>query len=208
MRKRKSTRSSWWWTTINRKTKQQNKRQGTHKDKLRENINSGREEKSVKPQQRAHSNRLRWHKIFNSSNVFSMFSKERRFRSNQIIHITHPGIKFQILELCFPSHWCQQDNKPAVDLGITQCTPKAWSMRDHREWVTGQWSKRWSTDSLSPQHIQHRFTTMRSPSIRLSKVRIRLCAAVHKKKATRLGIFGFHTPFQGNKRFGLPWITW
>ena len=182
MRKMKSISSSWWWTTRNRKTKQQNKRKGTQKDKLRENINSERDEKSVKPQQRAHSNRLRWHKIFNSSNVFSMFSKEQRFRSNQTIHIKHPRIKFQIFELCFPSHWCQQDNKPVVILGITQCTPKAWSMKEHKEWVTGQWSRRWSTDSPSPQHIQHRFTKMRSLSMRLSKVRIRLCAVVHKKK--------------------------
>ena len=138
-----------------------------------------------------------------------MFSKERRLRSNQTIHNKYPGIKFQIFELCFPSHWCQQDNKPAVVLGITQCTPKAWSMKDHKECVTGQWSKRWTTDSPSPQHIQHRFTKMRSLSMRLSKVRIRLCAAVHKKKATRLGILGFHTPFQvlPNKFFHLKSIS-
>ena len=72
--------------------------------KLREDINSEREEQSVKPQQRDHSKRLRWHKTFNLSNVFSLSSKEQRFRSNHTIHIKHPGTKFQMSELCFPSH--------------------------------------------------------------------------------------------------------
>ena len=72
--------------------------------KLRESINSVIEEQSVKPQQRDHSKRLRWHKSFNSPNVFSMSSKERRFRSNHTIHIKHPGTKFQMSELRFPSH--------------------------------------------------------------------------------------------------------
>ena len=72
--------------------------------KLRESINSVIEEQSVKPQQRDHSKRLRWHKSFNSPNVFSMSSKERRFRSNHTIHIKHSGTKFQMSELRFPSH--------------------------------------------------------------------------------------------------------
>ena len=80
------------------------KERENQKDNLRENINSERDEESEKPQQRDHSKRLRWHKTFNSSTVFSKFSKERRFHSNQTIHIKHPGIKFQICELCFPSH--------------------------------------------------------------------------------------------------------
>ena len=130
----KSTSCSWWWTTRNRRNKQQNKREGNQKDNLRENINSKRDEESVKPQQQDHSKRLRWHKTFNSSNIFSMFSKERRFPSNQTIHIKHPRIKFQIFELCFPSHWYQQDNNPTTDFGITQWIPKAWSMKDHNFW--------------------------------------------------------------------------
>ena len=98
-KKERSTSCSRWWTTRNRWNKQQNKGEGNQKDNLMENINSERDEESVKPQQRNHSKRLRWHKTFNSSNVFSMFSKEQRFRSNQTIHI-----KFQIFKLCFPSH--------------------------------------------------------------------------------------------------------
>ena len=125
-----------------------------------------------------------------------MSSKEWRFRSNHTIHIKHPGTKFQMSELCFPRHWCQQDNKPATELGITQWIPNAWSIKVHREWVTGQWRRRWSTDSLSQQHIQHQVANGRPLSIRLSKVRIRPCAAIYKKNATRLGIFGFQTPFQ------------
>ena len=129
----KSTSCSWWWTTRNRWNKQQNKGEGNQKDNLRENINSEKDEQSVKPQQWDHS----------------MFSKERRFHSNQTIHIKHPGIKFQIFELCFPSHWCQQDNNPATDLNITQWIPKDWSMKVYKVRVIGQWSRKWSTDSPS-----------------------------------------------------------
>ena len=89
----------------NRKKKnKQHSKTRTQETKLRENINSEGEEQLVKPQQRDHSKRLRWHKTFNSSNIFSLSSKERRFRSNHTIHIKHPGTKFQMSELCFPSH--------------------------------------------------------------------------------------------------------
>ena len=100
---RKSTSCSRWWTT-GKKNKKHNKI-SNQETKLREDINSEREEQSVKPQQWDHSQRLRWHKTFNSSKVFSISSKERRFRSNHTIHIKHPGTKFQMSELCFPSHW-------------------------------------------------------------------------------------------------------
>ena len=75
----KNTRSSWWWTTRNKRKKykkqtaQQTK--GSQETKLREDKNSEREEQSVKPQQRDHSKKLRWHKTFNSSNVFCLSSK-------------------------------------------------------------------------------------------------------------------------------------
>ena len=161
-----STSCSWWWTRRNRWNKQQNKQ----KVNLRENINSERDEESVKPQQRDHSKRLRWHITFNSSNIFSMFSKVRWFCSNQTIHIKHPGIKFQIFELCFPSHWCQQDNNHAANPGITQWIPNAWSIKVHKVCVTGQWGRRWFTNSPSQQHIQHQFTKGRPLSMRLSNV--------------------------------------
>ena len=67
-----------------KKNKQQNNREGDQKDNLRENINSERDEESVKPQQQDHSIRLRWYKTFNSTNVFSLFSKERWIRSNHL----------------------------------------------------------------------------------------------------------------------------
>ena len=94
-------------------------KEGSQETKLREDINSNREEQWVKPQQQDHSNRLRWHKTFNSSNFFSLSLKNRRFRSNHTIHIKHPRTKFQMFKLCFPSHWCQQDNKPTTDPSIT-----------------------------------------------------------------------------------------
>ena len=131
-KKRKSTSCSWWWTRRNKRTNSTTKKRN-QETKLREAINSERVEQSVKPQQRDHSNRLRWHNTFSSSNVFSLSSKEWRFRSNYTIHIKHPGTKFQMSELRFPSHWCQQDNKPTTDPGIIQWIPKAWIIKVHRE---------------------------------------------------------------------------
>ena len=75
---------------------------GNQETKLREDKNLEREEQSVKPQQRDHSKRIQRHKSFNSSNVFSLSSKDRRFRSNHTIHIKHSGTKFQMSKLCFP----------------------------------------------------------------------------------------------------------
>ena len=102
--------------------KKENKQHNTKRNQetmLRDGMNSEREEQSVKPQQRDHSKRLRWYKTFNSSNVFSLSSKEQRLRSNHTIHIKYPGTKFQMFEFCFPIHLCQQDNKPASEPGIT-----------------------------------------------------------------------------------------
>ena len=81
-----------------KRIKQTTKKREIRKN-LRENINSEREKQSVKPQQRNHSKRQRWHKTFNSSKVFLVSSKEQQFRSNQAIHIKQPGIKFQIFEV-------------------------------------------------------------------------------------------------------------
>ena len=86
------------------KKNKQHSKTSNQETKLREYVNSKKEEQSVKPQQRDHSKRLHWHNTFNLSNVFSLSSKERRFRSNHTIHIKHPGTKFQMSKLCFPSH--------------------------------------------------------------------------------------------------------
>ena len=83
----------------NKKNNKQHNKTRNQETKLRENINLEGEEQSVKPQQRDHSIRLRWHKTFNSSNIFSLSSKERRFHSNLTIHIKNPGTKFQMSEL-------------------------------------------------------------------------------------------------------------
>ena len=67
-----------------KENKQHNKKRN-QESKLRDSMNSEREEQSVKPQQRDQLKRLRWHKTFNSSNIFSLSSKERRLRSNHKI---------------------------------------------------------------------------------------------------------------------------
>ena len=53
--KEKSTRCSWWWTTRKKKEHTAQQKEGNQETKLREDINSEREEQSVKPQQRDHS---------------------------------------------------------------------------------------------------------------------------------------------------------
>ena len=55
---------------------QTTKKEGNQKANLRENINSKRKDQLVKSQQRDQSKRLRLHRTFNSSNVFSVSSKE------------------------------------------------------------------------------------------------------------------------------------
>ena len=91
--RKKHTGCSLWWTqkSINSRQKQRNQ-----EPSLIEEKNSRREEQSVKPQYRDQSNSLRWHKSFNSTNVFSKSSKKLRLCSNQIVHIKQPRIKFQI----------------------------------------------------------------------------------------------------------------
>ena len=84
---------------IRKKDNKQHNKRRNYETKLRDSMNSERKGQSVKPQQRDHSKRLRWHKTFNSSNVFSLSSKEQRLCSNHTIHIKHPGTKFQMSEL-------------------------------------------------------------------------------------------------------------
>ena len=55
---------------------QTTKKEGNQEANLRENINSKRKDQLVKSQQRDQSKRLRLHRTFNSSNVFSVSSKE------------------------------------------------------------------------------------------------------------------------------------
>ena len=55
---------------------QTTKKEGNQEANLRENINSRRKDQLVKSQQRDQSKRLRLHRTFNSSNVFSVSSKE------------------------------------------------------------------------------------------------------------------------------------
>ena len=167
-----------------------------------------RVKQSEKPQHRDQSKRVRWHKSINWTTVFPLFSKERRFRSVQIFHIKQPGTRFQISELCFPSQWYQQNNKPATEPGMTHSIPNNRSIWVHKEWAIGQRSNRWFTDSSLQQHIQQRFTKGRPRSIRLSKVRIWPWAAVHIKNATLLGTLTFQMPFQGKMEGVAFWILW
>jgi len=123
---------------------------------------------------------------------FSLASKECWFLSIQTTHIKQPGTTFQMSEENFPNQKLQQDTKLFTEPGMTHWIPNTCKIRTHNEWATGQYRRRWSTVSSLQQHIQHRFTKGRPRSIRLSKVSIRPCAAVHMKKATLLGILKNH----------------
>ena len=94
-KKRKKTKVFMMMNTGKQKqTTKKKKSRGYSKRKT----NSKREEKSVNPEHQDQSKRLRWHRYFNSTNVFSMSSKERQFHSIHTIHIKQPGIKFQVSE--------------------------------------------------------------------------------------------------------------
>ena len=92
----------------------------------------------MKPQHRDQSKRVRLQNSNNWTTVFSSSSKDRRFRSDQIVHIKQPGIKSQISELCFPIQWYQLNNKSTTEPGMTQSIPNNWSIDIHKEWVIGQ----------------------------------------------------------------------
>ena len=151
----------------------------------------------MKPQHQDQSKRVRWQNSNNWATVFSSSSKDRRFRSDQIVHIKQPRTKSQISELCFPIQWYQLNNNSTTEPGMTQSIPNNRSIDIHKEWVIGQKSNRWSTDSELQQHKQQRFTKGRPRSIRLSKVRIWPWVAVHMKEATLLRTLTFQIPFQG-----------
>ena len=139
---------------------------------LRDKRNSLKEEQSKRPQHQDQSKRVCWHKSNNWARDFSISSKVRQLRSVHIIHIKQPWIKFQISELCFPSHYCQQNNKSTTKPGMTQWIPNNQSICTHREWANEQNTRRRSTDSSLKQHIQHWFAKGQPQSIRLSNVRI------------------------------------
>ena len=119
---------------------------------LIEEIKSVRVEQSEKPQHWDQSKRVLWQNFNNWTTVFSSSSKARRFRSDLIVHIKQPGTKSNISELCFPSQWNQQNNKFSTEPGMTQSIPNNRSIYIHKEWVIGQKSNKWSTDSALQQH--------------------------------------------------------
>ena len=96
----------------NRKQMKQtaNKGEGNQEVNLRENINSERDEESVIPQQRDHSKRLCWHKTFNSSNVFSMFSKEQRFKVKVLFMIYLDGCSHTFSKHLNAAMFCENNH--------------------------------------------------------------------------------------------------
>ena len=113
-----------------------------------------------------------------------------------MVHNKQPRTKFQISELCFPSQLYQQNNKFTTKPGITQSIPNSRSIYTYKEWAIEQKSNRWSIDSTLQQHIQQQFSKGWPRSVKLSKVRIWLWAAVHVKKSTLLGTLAFQMSFQ------------
>ena len=150
------------------KRQQKAKKQKNQETILREEMNSIIEEQSKMPQHRDRSQRVCWHKSCNWPNNFSISSKERWFRSVQMIHLKQPGNKCQIFELCFPTHWHQQKNKLTTEPGMDHWIPKFWSICTYKEWAAVQRRRMWSTVS-SLQHIQHQFAKERPLIIRLSQ---------------------------------------
>ena len=142
-----------------------------------------REEPSEKPQHRDQSKRVRWHKSINWANDFLVSLKERWFRSVQIIYIKLLGTKFQISELCFPSHCYQQNNKTTTEPGMTQWIPNTWSICTHKKWAIRQKNKevihRFLISTTYTTSICQRVTS-KHKSIQCNNLAMNCCP--HKKK--------------------------
>ena len=84
----------------------------------------------------------------------SLSSKNLLFLSLQRHHIKQWGTinHIWLFRWC-PSQHCQQARSPTIDYGITQLTPNKPKTVDHKSIATGQWRKRWSTNSPLHLHI-------------------------------------------------------
>ena len=89
---------------------------------------------------------------FKSDMDLSLSSKHRLFLPLQ----RHHNKQWGTINHIYPFQWrpklpCQHARSPITDCGITQLTPNKPNTVAHRSIATGQWRKRWSTDS--PLHL-------------------------------------------------------
>jgi hypothetical protein len=124
-------------------------------------------------------------------------SKHLAFLSLHKHYIRHKGIIFHTTALRERPPVPQQAFKSSTLQGITQCNLNRLKIACHSTCATSQWRSKWSTDSLSGIHKQHRFITTICFFLRLSKVRIFPRAIVHAKKAILEGAFIRQILFHG-----------
>ena len=88
-----------------------------------------------------------------SSKDCSHLSKQQALLPLQIHHIKQCGTSLQKSILrCHPNLPSQDSNNSITLSDITQCSPNKQNINDHNSQATGQWSRRWSTDS---PHLLH-----------------------------------------------------
>ncbi len=140
-----------------------------------------------------------WISIFFISNKFlSLSSKHLLFLSPHMHHNTQWGAALHIsMFLDWLRPFLQQASKAIMPEGITHWTPKMLKIKLHNSLATGQWWKRWVIDSPLLLHMQYQFITRTLLLRRLSIVRMCPMAAVHTKKATRVGALVFQILLQG-----------
>ena len=98
------------------------------------------------------SNKVLKKKSLRSRIDLSISSKQWLFLSLQRHYIKPWGTMDHIKPFqWWPKLPCQHPNNPKTVCGITQDTPNKPETIDHRSIATGQWRKRWSTDS--PLHM-------------------------------------------------------
>ena len=151
----------------------------------------------VKPQTRAHLNKVPKRRAFKRSKVLSFSSKVHVLRSIQTTHIKHAGTIFHMVDKYFPNQFLQAKRRELTVFGNTQWIPNTSKIALHNAWENLQWSRRWSTVSSSQQHKQHLLIKDWPLLTRLSIVSIPSLAVVHKKKDTYLGTFAHKIHFQG-----------
>ena len=125
----------------------------------------------------------------------STLSKTWLLRSHHIVQSKQAGIKFQILEWCFPNQFLQPNSKFETLLGRTHIMPIERNTKLHKPLVNEQCNNKWLVDSPEQQHKQHHPAKWYPLRIRLSIVKILSHVADQTKNATQRGICTLQVAF-------------
>ena len=141
----------------------------------------------VKPQVRAHPNKVPTSKDYKKSTNFSMSSKVWVFRSLQLATSNRLEPYSRPKKYVTPNNSLMQKEEKQQSLASPSANQTSKTL--HKACANLQWSKRWSIVSPLQRHKLHQLTKDKFLFTRLSIVRILSRATVHKKEDTLLGYY-------------------